>query len=215
MNPNNKFLEKYKWFTDAFLLGCVFLLTCLPVVTLGAGIAALYRAVIKVRLHGEGYLFRTYWAAFKENLKQGILITVLFLVYVLLFGWINLSLASLTADGRIPAFFYALSWLLLIPPAVIIPWAFPYISVFSDRTMRVIGNSFTLGMTNLGITILAVLIMAAAALLLWFLLPVLPFVLTPMAATVFKRMEPVLMRVARQTDGYDENAWYARNQEVK
>lgn len=193
-----------------FLLSLLFMITSLPVVTLGASSAALYYSISKVEFHGEGYLFRTYWKAWKDNLKNGIIITLILLFYLAMAGLAILYLCQLTAEGKVPALLYGISWLLLLPPVIIAPWAFQYIALFNDTPGNVIRNSFTIGMTNIGLTILQVLLWATFIVCLFFLLPVLPFILASLSSEVFKKTEPVFIEIAKRTDGYDEKGWYNR-----
>lgn len=212
MNPDrkNKLLEKVKWFSDMFLLSLLFLITSLPVVTLGASAAALYYSISKVEFHGEGYLFRTYWKAWKDNLRYGIRMTLVFFVFIALAVSAIIYLQALTAEGKIPAWLYGISWLLLLPPVITVPWVFQYIAFFNDTPGNVIRNSFTIGMTNIVLTVMQVLMWSGFTVCLFFFLPVLPFILASVSSKVFERTEPVLIGIAKRTDGYDENGWYNR-----
>jgi len=207
----NKILDKFKWFTDMFLLSLIFILTTLPVITLGVSVAALYRSITKTQFHDEGYLFRTYWASWKENLKMGILLTVILLLYLVIVAYGIYYLAAMTAEGKVPAILYGISWLFLIPPAVIFPWACQYIATFNDRPGNVIRNSFTIGMANIGLTVLQIIIWAILGLCAFYLLPVIPFILAPLAYWAYRKTEPILLRIAQQTEGYNEDAWYNRH----
>ena len=54
---------------DLILLQLAFLVTSLPIVTIGAGISALYSVSKKLKADSVSYTLPAYWAAFKENFK--------------------------------------------------------------------------------------------------------------------------------------------------
>lgn len=61
------------------LLGVLWLVCCLPVVTVGAASCGLYYAVQKHIIREEGELFGCYWHAFKENFRTATLTWLVFL----------------------------------------------------------------------------------------------------------------------------------------
>ena len=195
----NKFMEKYAVFCDMVLLSCLFIATCLPVVTIGASAAALYHAVTKVLTSGEGYLFKTYMKAWKENMKQGIVLT---LFTILLLG---LSVGSifliglLYRNGQAPEILLYLRYFVLIPVILLLPWEFIYMSRFSDTVGTIVKNSFTLGIAAFGTTLFADLFIAILLLLAAFMAPALPFVITPICRLIAKKTEPVLQELTRNS----------------
>ena len=188
----NRFMEKYAQFCDMVLLSCLFILTCLPVVTIGSSIAALYHSVTKVLVSGEGYLFETYLKSFKENLRQGILLT-LFTIILCGLSWMSIRMCGmLCMNGQAPAALLYVRWGVLIPALLLIPWEFIYMSRFNDTAGTIIKNSFTLGIAAFNVTLFSDLLITAACVLCFFLLPALPFVITPLCLLISKKTDPVL-----------------------
>ena len=62
---------------DIIILGFMWTITSLPVFTIGASTSALYYVALKMARNQEGYLWKGYWKAFRENFKQA---TVLWLI---------------------------------------------------------------------------------------------------------------------------------------
>ncbi|MBQ8954027.1 MAG: YesL family protein [Clostridia bacterium] len=56
--------------TDLVILSCMWLVSCLPVITVGAACASAYDAVVKVIRKDSGYMFQTYWQAFGKNWRR-------------------------------------------------------------------------------------------------------------------------------------------------
>ncbi|MDO4488184.1 MAG: YesL family protein [Eubacteriales bacterium] len=189
-------MEKYSAFCDRFLLSCLFILTCLPVITIGPSIAALYYTITKVFYREEGYLGRSYFNSFRENLKQGIVLTLILLLYLAI-GFAYLYLISgLTASGRLPLFMNYFKYVYFLPGLLGFPWMFIYMSRFNDTIRTILSNSIRLGMGKPGITLLADVVIAVITAMMWFLLPLLPFVLVPLAELIIKRTEPVLKELS-------------------
>lgn len=65
---------------DAMLLSVIFVLTCIPIVTIGAAVTALYYTGIKGVSGDDGYVWKYYTRSFKQNFKQSTLMWLLFLV---------------------------------------------------------------------------------------------------------------------------------------
>ena len=55
---------------DCMCLSILWLLFCLPVITAGASTTALYATVYHYIRKEEGHLWRTFWGAFRENLRS-------------------------------------------------------------------------------------------------------------------------------------------------
>lgn len=66
---------------DAFLLTLFWVIGSLPVVTIGASTTALYYVALKMAENREGYLWKSFWKAYRENLGQS---TAAWLIAVIL-----------------------------------------------------------------------------------------------------------------------------------
>lgn len=214
-NKKSRFKERYAEFCDKVLLGCLFLATCIPIVTIGSGIAALYYAVTKVINNDEGYLFRSYMKAWKDNMKQGIVLTICTAIYAGI-GAADVCLVDrLAASGAIPAFAAPLIWLYFLPLVLVFPWMFLYMSRFNDSIGSILKNSFKIGLSNPGITLFLDLLAAGSVLMVLFALPLIPFAAVYICRWASQKAEPVLYEIAKNTPGFDPNAWYGRKGEEK
>lgn len=61
-------------------LSILWLICSLPIVTIGASTCALYSITLKYVRNEEGYLTQSFFAAFRQNLKQGAIIWLVFLL---------------------------------------------------------------------------------------------------------------------------------------
>lgn len=98
--------------SDAIILGIVWAISCIPLITIVPASAALYHSVVKNLRRERGNLLSTYWESFRTNLKQGILFGVLLFAYgVITANWIrfagqfNVSTISGTIFAVVSRFF--------------------------------------------------------------------------------------------------------------
>ena len=70
-NIDNKFFRALNKLVDMVILSFCWIISCIPVFTIGAASTALYDTSRRVIHRDEGYVWRGYWHAFKVNFKQG------------------------------------------------------------------------------------------------------------------------------------------------
>lgn len=71
-DPDSKPMQVLGSFADMIVLNLCFLAGCLPVVTVGASLSAMYAALLR-RQRGEGSsIFSAFWRDWKDNLRAGI-----------------------------------------------------------------------------------------------------------------------------------------------
>lgn len=66
-SPVVRFLTKI---TDLLILNIAFLITCIPLFTIGAAITSMYEITLKMVKDEEAYILKSYWKAFKSNFKK-------------------------------------------------------------------------------------------------------------------------------------------------
>ncbi len=119
---------------DMILVNVLFILSCLPVVTAGAALAAMQKVTQDILHDNEKGLWKTYIRAFGSNFKQATiswLLIVLFLVSIAC----NYLLAGMFLEG----FLESLAQVLLIVLAVIVAGVSVYLfplMVRYDNTLR-------------------------------------------------------------------------------
>ena len=93
-NPVWNFLGKL---ADVFCLTLFWILCSIPIVTIGASTTAMYYCCLKLTRDEEGYVYRQYFKAFKDNLFQGSIIGVLMMVFGGIIGfnlWFYMTVES-------------------------------------------------------------------------------------------------------------------------
>lgn len=165
----NPVLDFINTLCNFIVLNLVFLITCLPVFTIGCALSSLYYVTLREARGEYGYLIRPYLKKFRENLKAGTAaFAILFVIgAVLLFNlafWFSVgSIASSVLAGL---FFIALLlWLLVFT------YTFPLIARFENTTRQTLKNAFCLMMTNVKPTLALLCIYIAVVTLCMFTKP--------------------------------------------
>ena len=84
-HPESRFMDMLGKITDMMLLNVLFIITSLPVVTIGASSAALYSVTLKLSREEDVYPLREYLSSFRKNFRKAtILWVILFIVGMLL-----------------------------------------------------------------------------------------------------------------------------------
>ena len=83
---------------DMICLNVLWVICSIPIVTIGASTTALYTVMLKMVRNEEGYIFRGFFKAFKENFKQS---TIIWLIVAALGAvwWIDYRVSGLMGQG--------------------------------------------------------------------------------------------------------------------
>lgn len=114
---------------DCMCLSVLWIIFSIPIVTMGASSAAMYITVVKYIRRDEGYLWRTFWDAFKENLKRSTLAWLPALALLALLTVDALVFRSMAINGD---FLGNLYWVILILICVAVTWT-AYLSAYCAR----------------------------------------------------------------------------------
>lgn len=105
-NPIWRFMGRV---ADLFFLTVLWAVCSLPVVTIGAATSALYYVSLKMVKNREGYLWKSFFKAFKDNLVQS---TVVWMIMLVVGGGLGAGLYCLYGlEARTMVFAF---WLLLV-----------------------------------------------------------------------------------------------------
>ena len=80
MNPDSRIMSFLAKLGDMFILNVLYLVCCIPVITIGAATTALYYNTLKMAENRESYVWREFLRTFKENFKQATIIWMIILV---------------------------------------------------------------------------------------------------------------------------------------
>ena len=101
-NLDNPFVQFLARVGDLIIVNVLFLVCCLPVVTVGASLAAMQKVTQAMALDEDNGIVKTFFRGFRENFKQATLLWLMMLVfgvsmlcnYLLITGFIAGTLAT-------------------------------------------------------------------------------------------------------------------------
>lgn len=196
---DSRFMRVLSKLCDMVLLSAIFLVSCVPVITIGAASTALYYTTVKVLRRGAGYVFREYVSAFRLNFKIATGIWIGFLlvgglaVFNILFSrsYFQGDMAVLFIGVYIAISFFVLGLFLYV---------YPVLSRFYMDTGKLLKMSYLMVIRFLPYTVLFEVLFALsiAAALLCLYWPVVLIFFIPSGFVWLQSlcMEPILMRFA-------------------
>lgn len=162
---------------NLIIVNLLFIITSIPVFSLGASLTALYRITIAIVAGDNPAVFREYLKAFKDNFLRS---TLLLLIYTALSGFfifeiymVRTMMEPQFAWAQYPAYFF------LFAIAASSLYSFPLIAWFDTSFKQMLKNSLLLAITNLPITIMYIVITAVMAYLIY------EFTIIPLSFMVF------------------------------
>lgn len=212
-NIDSPFFNVINKICDIVLLSIVYVLCCIPIITIGPATTALYYSVVKVIRRERGYLFGEYFKSFKANFKSGTFITIL-LVLAYLILWVDRNYAKSLSEVNANAGFAMMcvfNAIFLILSLTVI-YIFPVLSRFTVKGFQLIKTSFFISIRHLPSTMLIAVILLIAGLGIYVVR--ISFIFVPAVACllcsflierVFKKYMPAPSKTAEE-EGTDE--WY-------
>lgn len=143
---DNPVLDYMNTAVQFIALNLVYLICCLPIITIGPATAALYQVTLREARQEHGYLIRKFFQHLKEMFVQGILVFFLFAallfasVYALVF-WFALGTPLGTAAFAVTLLLAAVIFCAMI-------YVFPLMARFQNSFFQTIKNSFLFALSN-------------------------------------------------------------------
>lgn len=167
---NNPVWKAINRFADMMVIGILFIITCIPVITIGAALCAFYYTAMDSLRKEDGYIFKRYFVSFAKNFKKGTLIWLIMLAAGIVFGvdiyfWLAVSDMQFSVVMVIISAIIALAWLLTLV------FVFPLQARFENTIKNTIKNAFFIGVSHLPFAVAVIIflgILAYLCCLSWF-----------------------------------------------
>ena len=200
LNDSAGYSEKYISFMNAvfdlLVLGILWIICSIPLVTIGAASSALYYAVVKCIKKGESYPIRSFFHSFKMNLKQGSILTLIMLI-ISGTAVSNITILLNRANGNLALFMLMFYIAVLLGVITITIYLFAALSRYEMGSVWLLKQSAYMAVRHLGTTVMIWCMLFCIGVLLYkfvFLLILIPgpavFVLSEFMENVLQRYEP-------------------------
>lgn len=155
---------------DLVWLNILYIICCIPIVTIGASTTAMYYVTMKIVKNEEGYITRSFFKSFKMNFKQA---TLLWLLALAVGGILALDYSIMTDRfGDIVALSATIKKVVLGILIIIggiylftMVYLFPLLAKFDNNIKNTVKNSLLISIRHFPFTLLLIVI------------PIIPFVL--------------------------------------
>lgn len=151
---------------DLILLNILWLVCCIPVITIGASTTALYYMTMKMVRNKEAGIVKGFFRSFRQNFRQSVPMTLMLLAFVsVLAADFHILSGSKSQSGSM---IYGVCVTIFLIGGAVFSYAFPLLAKFENTVGRTMTNAAKIAMTHLPQT--AVLAVINFAPFLWFLI---------------------------------------------
>lgn len=157
---DNGFMRALSRIADLMILNIIFLICCIPIVTIGPATTAMYYVTMKMSTNEEGYIVRGFFKSFKQNFKQALVIWIGLLVTGIVL-WMDLAILR-NATGTIYTAMRVAIMVTLIFYIMLLLYVFPTLARFYNSIRTTLKNSVIMAIADFPRTLVMVAIIIAA-----------------------------------------------------
>ena len=189
-NMNNPFWTAIGRIFDVFILNCLWLLCCLPIITIGPSTTGLFYGMLGIIRGDGGYPSRDFFTSFRQNFKQGLQLGI-FLTLLGAFLALDIYICYHAGKGIYTFFLFFFIVMFILWLAVSL-FTFPLLAKFERTNKEILIWAFTLCIKYFARTFFMILVLAFS---LWccHIIPGLIFIAFGLAAeTISAILAPIL-----------------------
>ena len=151
-NPDSRIMTFLSQLADLVIVNFLWMVFCLPVFTIGASTTAMYRVTLNIVRQEGGGVVKTFWAAFRLNFRQGVLIFLITLLPILLVAyelWLFFS-GAVEQNLRTGVIFCFPALLVTL----VLGYVYPLLAQFDNSIKNTLKNACLLAISQLPTSLL-------------------------------------------------------------
>ena len=153
---DNKFFRFMGKLADLCILNVPCILCCIPVVTAGASITAMFYVTMKMVRNEEAYIARSFFKSFKENFRQATVINIIMLVIA---GVLYVDFRVVKSmPGTASTVFQYLFLIFAILYVMLFTYIYPVLAKFYNSIKNTFRNAILMSVRHLPYTVLMILV---------------------------------------------------------
>lgn len=153
----NKFFQALEGIANIVILNFLFIICCIPVVTIGASVTATYSVSMSIVEDREPYIFKEFFKKFKENFKQSTIVWII-LAFIGVFIAVDFYICGLLSSGIVSVILKFILTLVSVILGFVVIYVFPLISKFENSVKNTLVNAILISIQNLPYTIAMLII---------------------------------------------------------
>lgn len=196
---------------DLVMLSTVFTLCCLPIITIGPALSALYYSTVKCLRRGRGYIISEFMKAFKRDFKLAFLMEVFLLIVGYLLH-LNFKISTEIPNDLMNSLRYVHLGIGIMAICIAI-YAFPMISRFQIGLKVLLQLAFFLSIRHLITTVVSMILLFGAFALVYlsygaalFFVPVIVVFL--ISIMMEKHLKDCMKLVKNPDSNENKDEWY-------
>ena len=153
-NANNPAMRVLANVFNIFWVNLLFIFTCLPIITIGPSLCALYKVCLKIASGEDVQVYHTYFSEFKTSFKKGTILWLIILVLGAFFGT-ELYFIYFRPDVFDQSFSFLQYpvWIMIFLVVQVFLYGFALLGTFENTLKKTIINAILLSIKNFAITI--------------------------------------------------------------
>lgn len=155
-NMDNKFFVFMGRIADLIILNLLCIICCIPIITAGASITAMYYVTMKMVRNEESYIVKSFFKSFKQNFKQATIIHIILLVTAIML-YLDINIVKNiegTLTKVLTCIFIAFTFLY----ALILLYIYPLLAKFYNSIKNTFSNALLMAIRHLPYTFLMLII---------------------------------------------------------
>ena len=150
---------------NLLLVNFIFMLSCIPIFTIGAAVTSLYRITIAILAGDNPSVIKDYFRCYKDNFAKATGLMFLYSALAAFFGLeIYLILTMLDQTYQWMVFFPFFFIIVIVASSF---YSFPLLAWFDESFKQLLKNSLLIALTNLPVTIMYIVFTAGLAFLVY------------------------------------------------
>lgn len=200
---------------DVFVLHFLWLICCIPIVTIGPSTIALYYSLMKTVKDENPHYVKTFFRAFKENLRQGMIMGVILTVMggLMAYAFVFYSRAGNTQGNYYWQILKIMTIVFSVIYVFILQYAFALMARFENTILQTLKNAFFMSIKNLGWTVLMLVVLVLPYIVIYYT-NFIPLFSIAYGLVVFvdsyilnKIFEPYIKALTGDTEEKDPDYW--------
>lgn len=165
-DPESRVMTFFGQLADLVILNILWLVFCLPIFTIGASTTAMYRVTLNMVRQEGGGVVKTFWAAFRLNFKQGVLIFLITLLPIVLVSYeLWLFLSGAMGQSIWTGVVFSLPAILV---TLVLSYVYPLLAQFDNSIKNTLKNACLLALSQLPVSLLMGALNLSALLVFFF-----------------------------------------------
>ena len=153
-NPDSRIMIFLSRVADLVILNILWLVCCVPVVTIGASTTAMYHVIRHWQKDSVSSVVRDFFQSFKEDFKQATPVYLILLIPTAAVVMNAMMIFNPENSAAVPSYLLVIWFISALILLFISSFVYPVMAFFADSIFKTLRNAMVLALANLPRTIL-------------------------------------------------------------